>query len=67
MNKLQKFGEIWELHKLTNKLADETVAALNAAKEDLDYQKVVEAYLKLQEYRLCRAEYKERLDQWELN
>lgn len=67
MNKLQKFGEIWELHKLTQRLADECVAALNVAKEDLTQETCVEAYLKMQEYHLCRAEYKERLEQWELN
>lgn len=67
MNKLQKFGEIWELHKLTQRLADECVQTLQVAKEDLTYDNLVEAHRKMMEYQLCRAEYKERLDQWEMN
>lgn len=67
MNKLAEAKELLAALKISNRLGQESLEALQYATKNRSEETIIEASRKLAEWSLARNELKERLANWETN
>lgn len=63
--KLREAISLLDLHKLTTELSKRATDALLDARQNLNYETVLEAHRALSEWQLCYRDFQERMKNWE--